>query len=203
MIGKIKLTLNNKFMREQFIINLYNLLSNFKKKQKYNYLKNPINKNYNCGIYFFFDTENKISDTQLKISYIGKTKNNSNNRLEKHQKGNASSFREHVKKALVEKHNVNFSDEMISGYIHNLPFLFIPIKNETHLKDIENHCIQIISNSNQKSIHKPYDKWLGFYIDDELKNSHIWNVQQVTNYNESKNDYESSLNLLMEYINLI
>jgi hypothetical protein len=192
-------------MREQLIINLYNLLSNLNKKQQYNYLKSPINKNFNCGIYFFFEPDNMINDTQSRISYIGITKNNKNNRLEKHQKGgtSSSSFRKHVKEALLVKHNVNFRVEMISEYIHNLPFLFIPIKNEKNISEIENHCIQIISNANQKTIHKPQDTWLGFYIDDDLKNSHIWNVQQVLNYDESKNDYDSTLNLLMEYINLI
>ena len=95
-------------MREQLIINLYNLLSNLNKKQQYNYLKNTINNNFNCGIYFFFEPDNMINETQLKISYIGITKKNKNNRLEKHQKNGPSSFRDHVKKALIKKHNSNF-----------------------------------------------------------------------------------------------
>jgi len=167
-------------MRQQLIARLYEILENHKNNFGYNYLLNPIPNDFECGIYFFFDKITPIENGQFKITYIGITKNNKNNRLEKHKINGPSSFRVHVEEALTNLRG--FSTQiLVNNYIHNLPYLFIKIPNVDDLKKIEETIIGLVSNYNKISqIHIPNKDWLGYnHFQSIIPQAHIWNIQHA------------------------
>ena len=127
-------------MRNLLIERLYLILKNHEVNNGYFYLSHSIPKNFSCGIYFFFDTINSILVNQFKITYIGITKNNKNNRLKKHQKNGPSSFRDHIGEAFKNKvgetNNLSL-DLLVDKYIEGLPYLFIRIDDINTLELIE------------------------------------------------------------------
>jgi hypothetical protein len=185
-------------MRQKSVEDLYKILEKLKCSQEFQFLSKPVPTNYMCGIYFFFDKITPILSKQYKITYIGISSNNKNNRLEKHQKGN-SSFRDHVKEALSNRYSSSEKCE-IDDYIHHLPYLFVTIKNTEELSRIEKGTIEIISNYNKQPIHIPRKEWLGYnHKNDKIIKSHIWNIRHTGNYSDKK-DYNQILMLLEEYI---
>ena len=110
------------------------LLYKHKEFQGFQYLKRSIPSNFDCGIYFFFDEALTISKDQFKITYIGITKNNKHNRLERHQINGPSSFRDHVNEAFENRVGGISSPEYVNLYIHNLPYLFVSINDIYDLK---------------------------------------------------------------------
>lgn len=189
-------------MRQQLINRLYEILKTHETKHGYHYLKDTIPQMFKSGVYFFFDKITPIENNQFKLTYIGITNPNENNRLEKHKKNNgASSFRDSVKKAISIKFGIN-STSSVNGYIHNLPYIFILINVKEDIEKIEQRTIELISNYNQAiQIHKPNDEWLGYSSDKEkVRTSHIWNSNYVIKYNVD-NDYCEAMNKLEDYSN--
>lgn len=187
-------------MRQQLIKRLYEIFETHETQHGYHYLKDPIPQMFTSGVYFFFDKTTPIENNQFKITYIGITNPNENDRLDKHKKG-TSSFRESVKKALSKRFGINGALS-VNDYIHNLPYIFILINDIEDTSNIEQRTIELISNYNQaKQIHKPNDEWLGYSSDKEkVRNSHIWNSHYVNNYDVDKN-YSEALNKLEHYAN--
>ncbi len=193
---------NNIQMRQQLIERLYEILKNHETKHEYNYLKDPIPKKFTSGIYFFFDKKTPIKNNQFKITYIGITSPNENNRLEKHKKSDgASSFRVSVKEAISIKFGLN-EKLSVNNYIHNLPYLFIIINDVKDITEIEQRTIELVSNYElAQQIHVPNDEWLGYSSKKEkVRASHIWNSQYVKNYN-AVNKYSEALDKLNHYTN--
>jgi hypothetical protein len=184
-------------MRQKSVEDLYKILEKLKCSQEFQFLSKPVPINYMCGIYFFFDKITPILSKQYKITYIGISNNNKNNRLEKHQKGE-SSFRDHVKEALSNLYS-NSEKSKIDGYIHKLPYLFVTVNNTADLRLIEKGTIEIISNYNKQPIHIPSKEWLGYnHKNGKIIKSHIWNIHHTGNYSDKK-DYNQILMLLEEY----
>ena len=190
-------------MRHQLIKRLYEILKTHETKLGYHYLKDTIPQMFTSGVYFFFDKTTPIENNQFKITYIGITNPNENNRLDKHKKNNnsASSFRESVYKAIPIKFGIN-GTLSVNDYIHNLPYIFILINDREDIKNIEQRTIELISNCNQAiQIHKPNDEWLGYSSDKEkVRNSNIWNSNYVKRYNVD-NNYSEAMNKLEHYSN--
>ena len=187
-------------MREQFVRSLHEILYKYKEIQGFEYLNRPIPSNFKCGIYFFFDELLTIPNDQFKITYIGITKNNKNNRLEKHQINGPSSFRDHVGEAIKNRFGGNSSPEYINKYIHHLPYLFVSINDIDDLKLIEKRSIELISNYNKDfKIHIPNENWLGYHHKNSIiPQAHIWNIQHAGNYDENLN-YLEALDKLKTY----
>jgi hypothetical protein len=193
-------------MRKQLIARLYEILENHKNTFGYNYLLNPIPNDFECGIYFFYDKITTIENGQFKITYIGITKNNKNNRLDKHKINGPSSFRDHVNKALENLQGISTPND-VNNYIHNLPYLFIKIPNVDDLTEIEKTTIGLVSNYNKISqIHIPNKNWLGYHhLQSIIPKAHIWNIQHaktVENKFNPKNCIDP-LNKLNHYSKLI
>jgi hypothetical protein len=189
-------------MRQQIIKRLYEILKTHETKHGYHYLKDTIPKLFTNGVYFFFDKTTPIENNQFKITYIGITNPNENNRLGKHKNDNgASSFRDSVKKAISNKFDIN-RILSVNDYIHNLPYIFILINDKEDIDKIEQRTIELISNYNQAiQIHKPNDEWLGYSSDKEkVRTSHIWNSNYVIRYNVD-NNYSEAMNKLEHYSN--
>ena len=86
-------------MREQLIKKLYEILEiNTNYGGGYHFLRDHIPQEFKSGVYFFFEVDNK----KPRITYIGITKPNRNNRLQMHKNG-ASAFRDHIDKAIINK----------------------------------------------------------------------------------------------------
>lgn len=193
-------------MRKFLVEKIYSNLNDYSNKiNEFHFLKNPINNNFkkSGGVYFFFENFKTLNLDYLKIIYIGITKNNENNRLEKHQKGDASSFRKHVSESLEKLTKVAPSPNIIDDYIHNLPYLFIPISNDNDIKTIEKATIEIISNFNQEDKIKPVNEsWLGNSSgDDKIIKSQLWNWHHVSNFKISNiENYNKIIDLLNFYI---
>jgi len=187
-------------MRKQLIQRLYEILNNHVKNHGYNYLRNQIPKDFNCGIYFFFEKITQIENNQFKITYIGITKKNNNNRLEKHQINGPSSFRDHVGEAINNRNGV-VNNLSIDQYIHNLPYIFITIKNIDDLKLIEKRTIELVSNFYQApSIHIPNKDWLGYsHTQSIIPKAHIWNIQHAGGKYSDKNNHSDPLDKLSYY----
>ncbi|WP_273212229.1 GIY-YIG nuclease family protein [Runella zeae] len=190
-------------MRHIYLNQLYTILSDLKERQGDHYLSNAIPLQFNCGLYFFFNPQNPISQHQFKIIYIGITKDNINNRLEKHQKAHisASSLRKHVGKASNFLYNENVNAAGISAYIHQLPYLFLPINNIDNLEALEKRCIEIVSNRNQSVIHPPMNNWLGYQLGGAITEAHMWNNHHTQGYDPDVNNYTHALDLLQMYLN--
>ncbi|MDF7821164.1 hypothetical protein P1X15_26310 [Runella sp. MFBS21] len=189
-------------MRHIYLNQLYTILSDLKEKQGYHYLLNAIPLQFNCGLYFFFDPQTPINQHQFKIIYIGITKDNINNRLEKHQKAHisASSLRKHVGSALNLLYNENVNAAGISAYIHQLLYLFLPINNIDNLDALEKRCIEIVLNRNQVAIHPPMNNWLGYQLGGAISEAQMWNNHYTNSYNPA-NNYTHALDLLQVYLN--
>ena len=184
-------------MRDDLIERIYETLGNLSAKQVnngYNTLAEPIPVEYlQPGMYFFFDPNiPRINGIGNKIIRIGISGDNGNNRLGLHQNGNINSsiFRKHVGRAFANMNNGIIDDIQISNYIHNLPYLFLPVVNNAQLHNLEKILIQIISNCNQlNQIDIPPNNWLGFQqgpnINPAISCSHLWNVHYVRNFNEN------------------
>ena len=183
-------------MREDLIERFYKILSILAAKkinQGYKTLAKSIPIEYlQAGLYFFFDSHIPRSNGIGKIIRIGISGDNGNNRLGLHQNGNinTSIFRKHVGRALANVNNGIINEIEISNYIHNLPYLFLPVANKDKLHNLENKLIQIISNCNQlNQIDIPPNTWLGFQqspnINPAISCSHLWNVHFVRNFNEN------------------
>jgi|688.fasta_scaffold565904_1 hypothetical protein len=189
-------------MRQQLIKRLYEILKTHETKHGYLYLKDTIPQMFTSGVYFFFDKTTPIENNQFKITYIGITNPNKNNRLHKHKNNNGpSSFRDSVKKAISNKFGIN-ETLSVNDYIHNLPYIFILINNREVIENIEQRTIELISNYEQaKQIHVPNDQWLGYSSNKEkVRSSHIWNSNYVMNYSLDYN-YVEALNQLEQYSN--
>lgn len=189
-------------MRQQLIKRLYEILKTHETKHDYHYLRDKIPQMFSSGVYFFFDKTTPIENNQFKITYIGITNPNENNRLDKHKNNDGgSSFRVSVKKAISIKFGIN-GTLSVNDYIHNLPYIFISINDSEVIKNIEQRTIEFISNYNQAiQIHKPNDEWLGYSSDKEkVITSHIWNSDYVKRYNVD-NNYSEALNNLEHYSN--
>jgi hypothetical protein len=188
-------------MREELIKRLYKILEKHRIKHGYHYLKDTIPSQFTSGLYFFFDETTPIENDQFKITYIGITNPNGNNRLEKHQKphNEASSFRRSVNKAISNRFGSN-GKLSVNDYIHNLPYLFIVVDNKEDIENIEKRTIELVSNYNHVlQFHVPEPEWLGYSSDKEkVCKSHIWNSQHVNNYNENK-DYSVAIDKLEKY----
>jgi hypothetical protein len=204
-------------MRLQYVNELYKILDQLKEQiGDYYYLSNQIPQEYltNAGLYFFFDQNCLREDgISYKIVRIGITKDNNNPRLERHQNGNISDsiFRTHIGRAFEVNNNFldnNVLEVMISNYIQDLPYLFIPINDNDNLKILEKRCIEIVSNfqtpNNNVIIDAPPENWLGYNVGGNINPticlSHLWLVHYVQNYDEHNIDYIDSLNLLQQYI---
>lgn len=187
-------------MRQQLIERLYEIFKNHETKHGYHYLKDPIPKKFTSGIYFFFDKKTQTSNNQYKITYIGITKNNKNNRLEKHQNNGPSSFRDHVREAIINRNGAD-NQLLINQCIHNLPYLFITVNDIDTLKLIEKRTIELVSNFNQiPPIHIPNIEWLGYsHIKSIIPLSHIWNIQHAGGKYSEENDYSDTLVKLKKY----
>ena len=191
-------------MRQQLIERLYEILKNHETKHGYHYLKDPIPQKFTSGIYFFFDKKTPIKNNQYKITYIGITSPNENNRLEKHKKNDdASSFRKSVKEAISNRLDLN-GTLSVNNYIHDLPYLFIVIHDSEDITNIEKRTIEIVSNYNQDhQIDVPNVEWLGYSSDKEkVRISHLWNSHFVKKYNLD-NKYSEALDKLIHYSNLM
>jgi hypothetical protein len=204
-------------MRLQYVNKLYQILDQLKEQiGDYYYLSNQIPQEYltNAGLYFFFDQNCLREDgISYKIVRIGITKDNNNPRLERHQNGNIidSIFRAHIGRAFEVNNNFldnNVLEVMISNYIQDLPYLFIPINDNDNLKNLEKRCIEIVSNfqtpNNNVIIDAPPENWRGYNVGGNINpticHSHLWLVHYVQNYDEHNIDYIDSLNLLQQYI---
>jgi len=204
-------------MRLQYVNKLYQILDQLKEQiGDYYYLSNQIPQEYltNAGLYFFFDQNCLREDgISYKIVRIGITKDNNNPRLGLHQNGNISDsiFRAHIGRAFIVNNyflDNNVLEVMISNYIQDLPYLFIPINDNDNLKNLEKRCIEIVSNfqtpNNNVIIDAPPENWLGYnvggIINPTICHSHLWLVHYVQNYDEHNIDYIDSLNLLQQYI---
>jgi len=187
-------------MRQELINQLYQILETHKHYQNYQYLRNSIPMDYKCGIYFFFDEITPISNNQFKITYIGITKNNRNNRLEKHQKNGPSSFRDHVNEAILNKYGKE-QILTVDQYIHNLPYLFININDIEDLKRIEKGIIELVSNDSQDTaIDVPNNEWLGYsHSHSIIPSAHIWNIQHAGGKYSIENNYFDILNKMKSY----
>jgi hypothetical protein len=184
-------------MREVLIERIYEILGNLAAKQiniGYKTLAEPIPIEYlQAGLYFFFDLHiRRTNGIGNKIVRIGISGDNGNNRLGLHQNGNIDSsiYRRHVGRAFASMNNGIIDNEQISNYIHNLPYLFLPVVNNDQLHNLEKKLIQIISNCNQANqIDIPPNNWLGFQqgpnINPAISCSHLWNVHFVKNFNEN------------------
>ena len=184
-------------MRENLIEIIYDILGNLATKQinnGYNTLADPIPVEYlHAGLYFFFDLEiPRANGIGNKIIRIGITGDNGNNRLGLHKNSNINSsiFRKHVGRALANMNNGIIDEIQISNYIHNLPYLFLPVINNDQLHNLEKILIQIISNCNQlNQIDIPNNNWLGFQqgpnINPAISCSHLWNVHYVKWFNQN------------------
>jgi hypothetical protein len=205
-------------MRLQYVNKLYQILDQLKEQNgDYYYLRNQIPQEYitNAGLYFFFDQNCFREDgISYKIIRIGITRDNGNPRLESHQNGNIvnSIFRKHIGRVFKVNNNLlnnNDLEVMISNYIQDLPYLFIPINDNENLESLEERCIEIISNfqtpNNNVVIDAPPENWIGYTVGDQIHHtichSHLWLVHYAKNYNENNIDYTNSLNLLQQYIN--
>ena len=187
-------------MRKQLIQRLYEILNNHVKNHGYNYLRNQIPKDFNCGIYFFFEKITQIENNQFKITYIGITKKNNNNRLEKHQINGPSSFRDHVGEAINNRNGV-VNNLSIDQYIHNLPYVFITINDIKTLEIIEKRMIELVSNFNQvPAIHIHNKEWLGYlHLRSKIPKSHIWNIQNAGGNYSEKINYSDALDKLKKH----
>jgi hypothetical protein len=187
-------------MRNLLIERLYQILKNHEVNNGHFYLQNPIPTSFTCGIYFFFDKITPISEDQFKITYIGITKNNKNNRLEKHQYKGPSSFRDHVGEAIENRNGVS-NNLLIDQYIHNLPYIFITINDIDDLKMIETRTIELVSNYNQiPAIHIPNKEWLGYlHLQSIIPKAHIWNIQNAGGKYSAKFNYSDLLDKLKKY----
>jgi hypothetical protein len=203
-------------MRENLIERIYNILNNLATKQinnGYKTLAEAIPVDYlQAGLYFFFDLNiPRTNGSGNKIIRIGISGDNGNNRLGLHQNGNINSsiFRKHVGRAFANMNNGVIDDVQISNYMHNLPYLFLPVVNSDQLHNLEEKLIQIISNCNQlNQIDIPPNNWLGFQhgpnINPAISCSHLWNVHYVKNYSENKeNLYNQTLIELNEIVNAL
>ena len=203
-------------MREDLIEGVYEILGNLATKQinnGYNTLAEPIPVDYlQAGLYFFFDLNiPRMNRIGHKIIRIGITGDNGNNRLGLHKNGNINSsiFRKHIGRALANMNNGIVDDAQISNYIHNLPFLFLPIVNKDQLHNLEKKLIQIVSNCNRlNQIDIPNDNWLGFQqgpnINPAISCSHLWNVHYVKNFDENNElQYEQTIIQLNNIVNAL
>lgn len=191
-------------MRETLTKQLYEILENHKNTYGYHYLCNPIPDNFNFGIYFFFDRITSIREDLFKITYIGITKNNLNNRLEKHQLNGPSSFRDHVQEAIETNHQNRIT---INDYIQNLPYVFIQINNETLLKEVEKKVIKLTSNfEKQHQLNIASDKWLGYNSPNiKISSGHTWNIQNIKGEIENFEflEYQEMLKVLSQHSKLM
>jgi len=187
-------------MRNQLIERLYLILKKHEVKNGYSYLINPIPTSFSCGIYFFFDKITPMSEDQFKITYIGITKNNKNNRLSKHKNKGPSSFRDHVEKAIINRNGV-VNNLFIDQYIHYLPYVFIIINDINTLKLIEKRMIELVSNFNQvTTIHIPNNEWLGYsHLQSIIPKAHIWNIQHAGGKYSKEINYSEFLDKLKKY----
>jgi hypothetical protein len=187
-------------MRNQLIERLYLILKNHEVNNGFSYLNNPIPTSFSCGIYFFFDKITPISEDQFKITYIGITKNNKNNRLSKHQKKGPSSFMDHIKKAINNRNGI-VNNLLIDQYIHNLPYVFITINDINTLELIEKRTIELVSNFNQvTAIHIPNNEWLGYsHLQSIIPKAHIWNIQHAGGKYSEEINYSEPLDMLKKY----
>jgi len=187
-------------MRQQIIERLYKILELHKIQFGYFYLRNQIPQDFAFGIYFFFDPITTIGNNQFKITYIGITKNNKNNRLDKHKNNGPSSFRDHVKEAIINRNGV-CRPLAINQYIHNLPYIFNTINNLDDLMLIEKRTVELVSNFNQiPAIHIPQKKWLGYsHTQSVIPKAHIWNIQHAGGKYSVKNNYSDPLDKLNYY----
>lgn len=188
-------------MRESLTIQLYEILENHKNTYGYHYLYNQIPNNFNCGIYFFFDNTTHIKEELFKITYIGITKNNLNNRLEKHQINGPSSFRDHVQ-AAIENNHLNQINLTTNEYIHSLPYIFIEIINEIQLKEVEKKLIKLTSNFEKTHpLNIANDNWLGYNSPNvKIRSGHTWNIQNIKGEIENSEilEYQKILEVLSQ-----
>jgi hypothetical protein len=187
-------------MRNLLIKHLYQILKNHEVQNGHFYLRNPIPAGYLCGIYFFFDKITPISEDQFKITYIGISKNNKNNRLEKHQNNGPSSFRDHVEEAINNRSGA-VNNLLVNQYIHNLPYVFVTINDIETLEMIEKRTIELVSNFNQTTnIHIPNKEWLGYHHTQSIiPKAHIWNIQHAGGKYSEEINYSDSLDKLEKY----
>lgn len=194
-------------MREELVNFIYDSLYQYKDNHhngNFYYLQNPIPQEFiqNSGLYFFFDPNIIVANDRFKIVRVGKTGDNGNNRLGRHQNGTIhdSIFRKHVGRAL-EQLNGNFNENEISEYINLLPYLYIPEKSA-----FEIICIKILSNRNQNEIIYPANEnWLGFQIGGDINlaisEAHMWNVQHTNGIDFNNFEFDYYQNLLNQLFN--
>jgi hypothetical protein len=132
---------------------------------------------------------------------IGITGINNSQRLSQHRSGNMESsvFRKHVGRAISAKNNRIATELEVSQYLHTLEYVFLPVSNESLLRQLEKDLIAVISNYGLANpLDKPADNWLGFKqncnTNNAIASSHLWNVHYVKRFDvENIRAYENGI----------
>jgi hypothetical protein len=195
-------------MREFFLNWLYEILGILQEKlinDGFHFLADPVPPAFiQSSLYFFFDPHIARGVGGNKIVRVGITGDNGNNRLLLHQNGHigVSVFRRHVHNALEQNHEPCDAIS-ISHYIHPLQYLYLPIADHDDLTALEKRIIEIVSNRYQPIlIDTPPIGWLGYNaINPAIRESHLWNVHHVGNYQHNNEGiYNDALALLNHYV---
>jgi hypothetical protein len=164
------------------------------------------------GLYIFQDPAILRTNAKTsKIIRIGITGINNSQRLSQHRSGNMESsvFRKHVGRAISAKNNRIATELEVSQYLHSLEYVFLPVSNESLLRQLEKDLIAVISNYGlDNPLDKPADNWLGFQQDrntnQAIATSHLWNVHYVKRFEaENISAYENSISNFQRLIEQI
>jgi hypothetical protein len=161
------------------------------------------------GLYIFIDRSiYRFNSKSPKIVRIGITGINNSQRLSQHRSGNMESsvFRKHVGRAISAKNNRIASELEVSQYLQTLEYVFLPVSNESLLRQLEKDLIAVISNYGLANpSDKPADNWLGYQQDRNTNNSiassHLWNVHYVKRFDaENIRAYENVISRFQSLI---
>lgn len=164
------------------------------------------------GLYLFLDRAiPRTNAKSSKIIRVGITGINNSQRLSQHRSGNMESsiFRKHVGRSISAKNNRIATELEVSQYLHPLEYVFLPVSNESLLRQLEKNLIAVISNYGLTNpLDKPADNWLGFQqnrnTNQAIASSHLWNVHYVKRFeDENILTYENSINNFQSLIEKI
>jgi hypothetical protein len=154
------------------------------------------------GLYLFLDRAiPRTNAKSSKIIRVGITGINNSPRLSQHRSGNMESsiFRKHVGRSLSAKNNRIATELEVSQYLHPLEYVFLPVSNESLLRQLEKNLIALLSNHGiVNPADQPPANWLGFQrnvnTNEAIASSHLWNVHYVKGFDIRKiNEFEESV----------
>jgi hypothetical protein len=193
-------------MKQALIERIYDATHTLASKsinQGFNRLEDPIPSAFQQqGLYLFLDPAILRTNAKTsKIIRVGITGINNSQRLSQHRSGNMESsvFRKHVGRAISAKNNRIATELEVSQYLHTLEYVFLPVSNESLLRQLEKDLIAVISNYGLANpLDKPADNWLGFKqncnTNNAIASSHLWNVHYVKRFDvENIRAYENGI----------